>query len=51
MASNGLVLLTIFLVGAEKRHVTANTVTYYKVLVNGEEIGNLDQHADLNKLF
>ncbi|NQX46649.1 M23 family metallopeptidase [Paenibacillus tritici] len=51
LASTGLVLLTTFLVGAEKRHVTANTVTYYKVLVNGEEIGNLDQQADLNKLF
>lgn len=51
LASAGLILLTTFLVGAQKRQVTANTVTYYKVLVNGEEIGALNQQADLNKLF
>ncbi|WP_342476515.1 M23 family metallopeptidase [Paenibacillus sp. FSL H7-0350] len=51
LASAGLVLLTTFLVGAQKKHVTANTITYYKVLVNGEEIGALNQQAELNKLF
>lgn len=51
LASAGLVLLTTFLVGAQKKQVAANTVTYYKVLVNGEEIGALNQQADLNKLF
>lgn len=51
LATAGLVLLTTFLVGAEKRHVAANTITYYKVLVKGEEIGTLSQESDLNKLF
>ncbi|AIQ44442.1 M23 family metallopeptidase [Paenibacillus sp. FSL R5-0912] len=51
VATAGLVLLTTFLVGAEKKHVAANTVTYYKVLVKGEEIGTLSQDSDLNKLF
>jgi murein DD-endopeptidase MepM/ murein hydrolase activator NlpD len=50
-ASAGLVLLATFLVGAEKRYVAANTVTYYKVLVKGEEIGTLSQVSDLSKLF
>ncbi|MNO33248.1 Murein hydrolase activator NlpD precursor [compost metagenome] len=50
-ASAGLVLLGAFLVGAEKRYVTANTVTYYKVLVKGEEIGKISQEAELDQLF
>jgi murein DD-endopeptidase MepM/ murein hydrolase activator NlpD len=50
-ASAGLVLLAAFLVGAEKRHVAANTITYYKVLVKGEEIGTLSQESELDKLF
>lgn len=50
-ASAGLVLLGAFLVGAEKRYVTANTVTYYKVLVKGEEIGKISQKAELEQLF
>ena len=50
-ASAGLVLLAAFLVGAEKRNVAANTITYYKVLVKGEEIGTLSQESELDKLF
>ncbi|WNS42261.1 M23 family metallopeptidase [Paenibacillus sp. MMS20-IR301] len=50
-ASAGLILLAAFLVGAEKKHVAANTITYYKVLVKGEEIGTLSQESDLDKLF
>ncbi|MBW4084839.1 M23 family metallopeptidase [Paenibacillus sp. S150] len=50
-ASAGLALLGAFLVGAEKRYVTANTVTYYKVLVKGEEIGKISQKSELDQLF
>lgn len=51
LASAGLVLLTAFIIGAEKRYVAANTVPYYKVLVKGEEIGRISQEAELNQLF
>ncbi|MBY0009079.1 peptidoglycan DD-metalloendopeptidase family protein [Paenibacillus typhae] len=50
-ASAGLVLLSAFLVGAEKKYVAANTVTYYKVLVKGEEIGKISQQSELDRLF
>ncbi|WP_342563653.1 M23 family metallopeptidase [Paenibacillus sp. FSL R7-0345] len=50
-ASAGLVLLSAFLIGAEKKYVAANTVTYYKVLVKGEEIGKISQESELNQLF
>jgi murein DD-endopeptidase MepM/ murein hydrolase activator NlpD len=50
-ASAGLVLLAAFLIGAEKRHVAANTITYFKVLVKGEEIGTLSEESELDKLF
>ncbi|WP_238654495.1 M23 family metallopeptidase [Paenibacillus piscarius] len=51
LASAGLVLLSAFLVGAHKREVAANTVTYYKVLVKGKEIGALNRQEDLTRLF
>ncbi|WP_379137711.1 peptidoglycan DD-metalloendopeptidase family protein [Paenibacillus sp. sgz500958] len=51
MASAGLVLLTTFLVGAEKQYVGANTVSYYRVLVQGQEIGAVSDKAELDKLF
>lgn len=51
VASAGLVLLATFLVGAERKYVAANTVTYYKVLVNGNEIGNIAQENELDRLF
>lgn len=47
----GLVLLVTILVGAEKKYVAANTVTYYKVLVKGEEIGKITDRAQLNQLY
>ncbi|AIQ55501.1 M23 family metallopeptidase [Paenibacillus sp. FSL R7-0331] len=50
-ASAGLVLLSAFLIGAEKKYVAGNTVTYYKVLVKGEEIGKISQQAELDQLF
>ncbi|WP_019914570.1 M23 family metallopeptidase [Paenibacillus sp. HW567] len=50
-ASAGLILLGAFAVGAEKRHVAANTVTYYKVLVKGSEIGKISQEGELDQLF
>lgn len=50
-ASAGLVLLGAFAVGAEKKHVAANTVTYYKVLVKGVEIGKISQETELDGLF
>lgn len=50
-ASAGLVLLSAFLVGAEKKYVAANTVTYYKVLVKGEEIGKISEESELDRLF
>lgn len=51
VASAGLVLLSTFLIGAEKKYVAANTVTYYKVLVNGDEIGRIAQENELDRLF
>ncbi|WP_151733366.1 M23 family metallopeptidase ['Paenibacillus yunnanensis' Narsing Rao et al. 2020] len=51
VASAGLVLVSAFLIGAEKKYVTANTETYYKVLVKGQEVGKIYQQADLNQLF
>ncbi|ULO07591.1 M23 family metallopeptidase [Paenibacillus sp. 19GGS1-52] len=51
LASAGLVLLATFLFGAEKKYVGANTVTYYRVMVQGQEIGNLNEAAQLDKLF
>lgn len=47
----GLVLLATILVGAEKKYVAANTVTYYKVLVKGEEVGKITDQAQLNQLY
>lgn len=51
LASAGLVLISAFLVGAHKREVAANTVTYYKVMVKGKEIGALNRQEDLTRLF
>jgi murein DD-endopeptidase MepM/ murein hydrolase activator NlpD len=51
LASAGLVLVTAFIVSAEKRYVAANTVTYYKVMVKGEEIGRIGQETELDQLF
>ncbi|AIQ21353.1 membrane protein [Paenibacillus sp. FSL H7-0357] len=50
-ASAGLVLLATFSIGVEKKYVTANTVTYYKVLVKGEEIGKISEETELDRLF
>lgn len=47
----GLVLLSSVLIGAEKKYVTANTVTYYRVLIQGEEIGKLTEESQLTKLY
>ncbi|MNH35739.1 hypothetical protein D3C79_964520 [compost metagenome] len=44
-------LLSAFLIGAEKKYVAANTVTYYKVLVKGEEIGKISEESELDRLF
>ncbi|WP_410512899.1 M23 family metallopeptidase [Paenibacillus sp. BR2-3] len=51
LASAGIVLLTTFLIGAEKQYVGANTKSYYRVLLQGEEIGTLSEKTDLDKLF
>jgi len=51
LASAGLVLLTTFLIGAQKQYVGANTVAYYRVLVQGQDVGTLSDKADLDKLF
>lgn len=50
-AAAGLVLLSAFLVGAEKKYMAANTVSYYKVLVKGEEIGRISEESELDRLF
>lgn len=50
-ASAGLIVLASVLVGAEKKYVTANTVTYYKVMVKGTEIGTIHEVAELDQLF
>lgn len=51
-ASAGLVLLSAFFIGVErKKYVTANTVTYYKVLVKGEAIGKISAESELDRLF
>jgi murein DD-endopeptidase MepM/ murein hydrolase activator NlpD len=50
-ASACLVLLSAFLIGAEKKYVAANTVTYYKVLVKGEDIGSISAESELDRLF
>ncbi len=47
----GLVLLSSVLIGAEKKYVTANTVTYYRVLVQGEEIGTISDENLLKELY
>lgn len=47
----GLVLLTSVLIGTEKRYVTANTEVYYRVLVQGEEIGKLSDEKQLKELY
>lgn len=44
-------LLAAFSITAEKKYVTANTVTYYKVLVKGEEIGKISEETELDRLF
>lgn len=44
-------LLATVLVGAEKKYVAANTVTYYQVLVKGEEVGRLTDQTQLNQLY
>ncbi|OME09351.1 hypothetical protein BSK64_02360 [Paenibacillus odorifer] len=51
LGSVGLVLLATVLVGAEKKYVAANTVTYYQVLVKGEEVGRLTDQTQLNQLY
>jgi len=51
LASAGIVLLTTFLVGAGKQYVGANTQPYYRVLVQGQEIGTLSDKASLDQLF
>ncbi|MCL6605905.1 MAG: M23 family metallopeptidase [Paenibacillus sp.] len=51
LASAGIVLLTTFLVGAGKQYVGANTEPYYRVWVQGQEIGTLSDKAVLNQLF
>lgn len=50
-ASAGLVLLSTFLIGAEKRYVAANTVTFYTVMVRGAEVGRINQQSELDQLF
>lgn len=51
LGSVGLVLLSSVLIGAEKKYVAANTVTYYRVLVQGEEIGKLSDQEQLKELY
>lgn len=51
LGSVGLVLLATVLVGAQKQYVAANTETYYKVLVKGEEIGSITDQTQLNQLY
>lgn len=51
LAAAGLTLLTGILVGAERRYVEANTVTYYNVLLHGEVIGTVEDKQLLDDLF
>ncbi|GGF95485.1 metalloendopeptidase [Paenibacillus albidus] len=51
LASAGLVLLATVWVGAQKQYVAANTITYYRVLVKGQEIGTLSQASLLEQVF
>lgn len=51
LASAGIVLLTTFLIGAEKQYVGANTLPYYRVLLKGQEIGTVSDKAALDELF
>ncbi|MDQ0193674.1 M23 family metallopeptidase [Paenibacillus wynnii] len=51
LATAGIVLITTFLVGAGKQYVGANTEPYYRVLVQGQEIGTLSDKTTLDQLF
>ncbi|ASA24966.1 M23 family metallopeptidase [Paenibacillus donghaensis] len=50
-AAAGVILLGAVVVGAQKKYVGANTVSYYRVMVQGQEIGTLEQEAQLKQLF
>jgi murein DD-endopeptidase MepM/ murein hydrolase activator NlpD len=51
LASAGLVLLTVFAIGAEKKYVTANTESFYRVMVQGKEVGTISEKNELSALF
>lgn len=51
LASAGLVLLTVIAVGAQKKYVTANTETFYRVMVHDQEIGTIRDANAVTALF
>ncbi|MDT3425257.1 murein DD-endopeptidase MepM/ murein hydrolase activator NlpD [Paenibacillus forsythiae] len=50
-ASAGIALLTVSIMGAHKYYVEANTEVYYRVLVQGKEIGTISDKERLKVLF
>ncbi|NUU63082.1 M23 family metallopeptidase [Paenibacillus agri] len=51
MASAGLALLTVIGINAEKKYVTANTESFYRVMLHDKEIGTIRDAEELSVLF